>query len=255
MYNDILTLGPITIHGYGLMIALGILFAVILGQRLAKKFGLDADKLTNLAYACLIFGFVGAKLLYCIVEFDKVIADPMEFISGSGFVVYGGIIAGVIAGIVYTRKYHMDFWKYFDIAMPCVLLAQGFGRIGCFLAGCCYGKETDSIIGVVFPASSLAPSGVKLIPTQLISSIGCFMIVGVLLYFLNKKHRDGTIGSLYLIFYSIGRFIIEFFRNDYRGSIGILSTSQFIAILTLILGIILYMRMSIKEKRYESNKN
>lgn len=246
MYNDILTLGPFTIHGYGLMIALGILFAVMLGQRLAKKFGLDADKLTNLAYICLIFGFIGAKLLYCIVEFDKVIEDPIKIISGSGFVVYGGIIAGVVAGIVYARRYHMDFWKYFDIVMPCVLLAQGFGRIGCFLAGCCYGKETDSIIGVMFPSSSLAPTGVKLIPTQLISSIGCFIIVGILLYLLNKQHKDGTIGFLYLIFYSVGRFIIEFFRNDYRGSIGILSTSQFIAILTFVLGIVLYLKMNNK---------
>ena len=249
MYNDILTLGPITIHGYGLMIALGILFALFLGQKNAKKFGLNADQLTNLAYTCLICGFIGAKLLYCIVEFDSMMKDPMKIISGSGFVVYGGIIMGVLSGIIYARVHKMNFYKYFDIVMPSVLLAQGFGRIGCFLAGCCYGRETDSLIGVVFPSGSLAPAHVKLIPTQLISSIGCFLIVGILLYFLNKKHKDGTIGSLYMIFYSIGRFIIEFFRNDYRGSVGILSTSQFISILILVLEIILYLRLSNKGER------
>jgi phosphatidylglycerol:prolipoprotein diacylglycerol transferase len=126
------------------------------------------------------------------------------------------------------------------LTAPSVALAQGFGRIGCFLAGCCYGRETDTAIGIAFHNSPIAPNGVKLIPTQLFSSAGDFLIAVVLLVYARKGRKRGKVGALYLVLYSVGRFIIEFFRNDYRGSIGVLSTSQFISLIILAIGTVMF---------------
>jgi phosphatidylglycerol:prolipoprotein diacylglycerol transferase len=168
--------------------------------------------------------------------------EPMRILSGSGFVLYGGIIGGILAAIMYCKSKRVNFFQYFDLTVPSVALAQGFGRIGCFLAGCCYGRETDSAIGIVFHNSSIAPNGIKLIPTQLLSSAGDFLIVIVLLLYARKDRKTGKVGALYLILYSVGRFIIEFFRNDYRGSIGILSTSQLISLIILAIGTVMFFR-------------
>lgn len=238
MYNNILTIGPITIHGYGLMIVIGIMAALFIGEARAKRRGLDPDEIWNLTICCAIFGFLGAKLLYCIVDLRNVLENPIAIIKSNGFVVYGGIIAGVLAGFLWCRLRRLTFWDYFDIVLPSVAVAQGFGRLGCFLAGCCYGRETDSFLGIAFHNSDFAPNDVKLIPTQLISAAGMFLIAGVLFWYAGKPVKRGTVGFLYLILYSIGRFGVEFLRNDYRGEIGILSTSQFISLFIIVLGIV-----------------
>ncbi len=239
MYNDILTIGPITIHGYGLMIAIGIICALIMLDKRAKARKFDLDTVYNLSLIALLSGFVGSKLLYLIIEFEAVIAHPWQALLGSGFVVYGGIIGGVLAAIIYCKYKHISFLSYFDLMVPSVALAQGFGRIGCFLAGCCYGHETNSAFGIVFRDSAFAPNGVNLIPTQLLSSAGDFMIAAILLLYARKERKQGHVGALYLILYSIGRFVIEFFRNDYRGFIGVLSTSQFISLIVLASAILI----------------
>lgn len=238
MYNDILTIGPITIHGYGLMIVIGIMAALFIGEKRAKRRGLDPDEIWNLTICCAILGFLGAKLLYCIVDLRNVLENPIAIIKSNGFVVYGGIIAGVLAGFLWCRLRGLMFWDYFDIVLPSVAVAQGFGRLGCFLAGCCYGRETDSFLGIAFHNSDFAPNDVKLIPTQLISAAGMFLIAGFLFWYAWKPVKRGTVGFLYLILYSIGRFGVEFLRNDYRGEIGILSTSQFISLFIVVLGIV-----------------
>ncbi|MBE5938147.1 MAG: prolipoprotein diacylglyceryl transferase [Lachnospiraceae bacterium] len=240
MYNDILTIGPVTIHGYGLMIGIGILCAIFAGIWLAKKKGLSPDEVYNLTFVCVIAGISCAKLLFCIVEWKNFIKDPLGTLGSDGFVVYGGIIGGTLIAGLYTKIRKLDFWDYFDLVLPSVAIAQGFGRIGCFLAGCCYGQRTDSWFGITFHDSGYAPNGVALYPTQLMSSAGCFIMAGILFFYARKDRAKGKTGALYLIMYSIGRAIIEMFRNDYRGSIGFLSTSQFISIFILIIGLIIF---------------
>lgn len=236
MYNDILTIGPITIHGYGLMIAIGLLAGLFIGEARAKRRGMNGDEIYYLTCLCAITGFLCAKILFCIVEWRNFIRDPLSVLKMSGFVVYGGIIGGLLAGYLWCRARKLVFLDYFDVVLPSVAVVQGFGRIGCFLAGCCYGRETDSVFGITFTDSHFAPNHVKLIPTQLISSAGMFVIAGLLFWYARKPRKRGTVGCLYLILYSVGRFCVEFFRNDYRGEVGILSTSQFIAIFTLAAG-------------------
>ena len=239
MKNELLTIGPFTIYGYGLMIAIGIVAGCLTAEYRARKQGLDSEQIFPMILWCLVGGFLCAKLLFWITEWKSIAQDPgfmMETLS-SGFVVFGGILI---------------FFKYADVILPSVALAQGFGRIGCFLAGCCYGKETESFFSVIFQNSEYAPNHVALIPTQLYSSGLDFLHFLLLLLIARNKKADGQVTACYLIFYSVGRFVIEFFRGDIiRGSVGILSTSQFISIFTGIAGIVLLVLVAKKRSPQE----
>ena len=240
MKIDLFSIGPLTVHGYGLMIGIGVLCCIFTGMKRAKKNGLSEDAVIDIAIWGLLAGFLGAKLLYVIVEWKRFLADPLSVLGSEGFVVYGGIIAGVLAAIIYCKRKTLVFLEYFDLCSASIALAQGFGRIGCFLAGCCYGRETTSSLGVVFPEGSLAPAGVKVLPTQLFSSAGDFGIMFVLLWHYHHRKKVGDTGFLYMLLYGIGRFGIEFLRNDNRGEVGIFSTSQFISLFIIAAAILLF---------------
>lgn len=242
MHNEILRIGRFTIHGYGLMIAIGVVAALVVATLRAKKKGLDGDITFNLTILSVISGFIGAKILYILVEWKDFIQNPLMVVSGSGFVVYGGIIVGALTAVLYCRWKKISFMSYFDLLMPSVAIAQGFGRLGCLLAGCCYGQPTDAWYGIVFQTSAIAPNGVSLFPSQIVSSLMNFAIAAILILFARKNKIAGRVGALYLILYSVGRFIIEFFRNDFRGSIGFMSTSQFISIFVIVLALALFFR-------------
>lgn len=256
MRNELFSIGPITIYGYGLMIAIGILAAYFVGEYRAKKNGLNPDHVFNYVIWCLIGGYMGSKLLYIITDIKDIIANPKILLSFSdGWVVYGGIIGGIVAAMIYSKIKGLKFLAYFDLLIPSVALAQGFGRIGCLFAGCCYGMETDSPIGIIFHNSSYAPNDIRLIPTQTISSILDFAHFFILIWFAKRKKADGQVGGLYLILYSIGRFILEYFRGDLlRGSVGTFSTSQFISIFTLIAGIVIFIMAGKKKVVVEEEK-
>ena len=241
MKNELFSIGPFTVYGYGLMIAIGILAAYVTAEYRAKKHGLDPDKIFYLVIWAVVGGFAGAKVLYFLTRLKDIMENPRVLLDlADGFVVYGGIIGGIFSAMVYCKIKKLSFLKYFDLVMPSVALAQGFGRIGCFLAGCCYGRETDSALGIVFHNSSYAPNDVKLLPTQLISSGLDFLLCAVLILLDRKKKGDGQIAGAYLVLYSIGRFILEFYRGDLiRGNVGALTTSQFIAIFVALAGVVL----------------
>ncbi len=246
MWNDWLTIGPVTIHGYGVMSAVGIIAAYLMIERRAMKKKLDYEKVFGLLITCLIFGYTGSKLLYLLTILPEVLADPgsiLDHLSG-GWVVIGGILGGILGGYIYCAWNRLPKWKFFDTALAGVALAQGFGRIGCFLAGCCYGAATDSWIGIAFNHSSYAPNGVRMIPTQLISSGLDFLLCAFLVWYDRKKLKNpGEVTALYLSLYSLGRFVLEFFRGDAaRGAVGILSTSQFIGLFTLAAGVCIFVK-------------
>lgn len=249
MYNDILSIGPVTIHGYGLMIAIGVLVAMIVSDKRATKRGLNGELIYGMVIWTLVIGFGCAKILYIFTDLQNFIQNPIEFLKFSGFVVFGGIIGGTLTICGYCKLHKVSMIDYLDVAVPGVALAQGFGRIGCLLAGCCYGRPTESAIGITFTHSDFAPNGIKLLPTQIMMSIGDFIIALILFIacgYLEKKimkqkgldtipsSTGGRLTLIYLGLYSFGRFFMEFFRNDYRGNIGILSTSQFIGVLMFV---------------------
>jgi len=231
----------IQVKSYGLMIAIGIIVAATLFINKGKKKGFDEDSLLNLIIFAVIGGAFGGKGLFIITEFKNIIKDPSILSNfGYGFVIYGAIGGGALAMYLYCRRKKWNIIEMLDMTVPGLAIAQGFGRIGCFLAGCCYGEETTSPLGIEFPENSLAPAGVHLQPTQIYSSIFDFLLGFLLLYYSKKERKNGKVMGLYLIIYSIGRFLVEFLRNDPRGNVGILSTSQFIAIFTLVFGIIIF---------------
>lgn len=232
MCNDLFSVGPLTVHGYGLCIGIGIAAALLLIWRRAESRRFDTKDVNTLVLLILAAGFAGAKLFFLFAHWNEFLSDPFGTLGAEGFVVYGGIVCGLLAAYLYCRKRSLAFLHWADCFMPGVALAQGFGRIGCFLAGCCFGKPTDSILGVVFPAGSAAPAGVPLWPVQLFSAGGDFLLAALLLLLERKKPRAGLLTGVYLLLYSIGRFLIEFLRADPRGAVGLLSTSQFIALFT-----------------------
>jgi len=244
MYNDLFSIGPLTVHSYGLFTGIALLAAVFLASARAKKRGLNDDICYGILFSGVIVGYLCSKLTYILVESDwnLLVKDPKEFFSQiftqSGFVVIGGLVGGVLGAWAYCSIKKVKFIDYFDLCAPSIAIAQGFGRIGCFMAGCCYGRQTDSWIGIAFKNSSYAPNGVKLIPTQLISSLADFVNMFFLLILAKKTKKKGVVSAVYIIVYSIGRYLIEFLRNDNRGTIGTFSTSQFFSIVTILAGIL-----------------
>ena len=240
MINDI-QIGPLTLHVYGIMVALGFLSALIISERRAKKRGMDTEILYGIFWCAIFGGAAGSKLLYYTVSIPDILKDPSILWSfQNGWVVYGGILGGVFASFLYCRYKKADFVQYLDLVLPEVAFAQGCGRIGCFFAGCCYGRETDSVLSIQYWQSEYAPNGVKLIPTQIYSSIGDFALAFLLMAYAKREPKKGKIAAGYCVLYSIGRFIIEMMRNDYRGAWGFLSTSQIISIVILVLGIAIF---------------
>ncbi|WP_422658119.1 prolipoprotein diacylglyceryl transferase [Paenibacillus sp. EC2-1] len=244
MHNELFKIGPVIIYGYGLMIALGVLLAYRLVVYRATNRKFELPHIFSLTVWGLVGGFAGAKLLYWMTQVPDIMNNPGILLDFSnGFVVYGGIIGGIGAGLVYCRIKKINFLKHLDLFLPSVALAQGFGRIGCLLAGCCYGEETHGWFGITFHNSEIAPNGVKLVPTQIMESMLSFGICLILILLANRAKKNGLVAATYLILYSLGRFIIEFYRGDViRGQIGFLSTSQFIALMVvLVTGLVVFL--------------
>lgn len=251
MHNELLKIGPFTVYGYGLMIAIGIFSAYCLAEYRARKIGLDEERVFGMTLWAVIGGILGGKILYFITILPQIFADLSLLYRDllEGFVIYGALIGGFIGIVLYCRTWKMKLLAYLDLALPSVALAQGFGRIGCLLAGCCYGRETSGAFAITFHESAYAPNGVPLVPTQIISSVLDFLHFFILLYFVKKwKKNDGQVTGLFFMLYSAGRFVLEYFRGDLeRGSVGVLSTSQFIAIFMFIFGAVFFFVLSKKK--------
>lgn len=250
MYNELFSIGPITVYSYGVCTALALLAALWLGTFRAKKKGMNSDICYGILFVGVIFGYFCSKLTFVLVEWKSFIQDPKIFFSQSGFVVIGGLIGGFLSAAIYCKIKKEDPIAFVDLLVPSVALAQAIGRIGCFMAGCCYGKETDSPIGVVFHHSMYAPNDVKLFPTQLISSVGDLLNMALLLLISKKTKKKGVVSACYLLFYSVGRYLVEMLRNDDRGVIGVFSTSQFFSIFSFVGGII-FMIWALKHREKE----
>ena len=224
---------------YGVLFFMGILVSALVLFFLNKK---DKNRYWDIRLAsCFgrIGAFLGAKLLFILTALPVIRANHISWIVllRSGFVFYGGLIGGAFGYLVYCLIYKIDFISRMDSVAIVVPLGQCFGRIGCFAAGCCYGRPTDSIIGVVYthPADRNTPVGVKLLPIQLFESACCLLLFFFLLFlFFRKSIRKGTLCLMYLLCYCSFRFIIEFYRYDaIRGNFGMFSTSQIISLVLL----------------------
>ena len=248
MYPVLLKFGSFTIYTYGFFVFLGVLFGYFFCLKQAIRENINKGVFSDIIFWTLVFSFLGARIFYVFADFENFLLNPLEILlSRSGFVFYGGVVFGVIALYVLAKSHKINFFKLSDIIVSGVPLAHAFGRLGCFSYGCCYGRATDSFLGVLFPKDSPAGfAGVRVIPTQLIEAFSLFLLFAALIILKRKKKFDGQILAFYLIFYSIIRFIIEFFRGDPRGNVLFLSFSQFISVILMAFGIFLYFWLGLK---------
>ena len=245
-------LGQITIYTYGVLLAAAYLLGLKLAMIRAQARGLDAAKVLDLGIYIIISALIGAKLLLVVTDFRVFRADPAELLTlaRSGGVFYGGLLLAVAVALWYIRRAGLPLWTTCDAFAPGIALGHVVGRFGCLFAGCCYGKPTTAPWGITFSdpfaaANVGTPLGVPLHPTQLYEAGAEFLILMILLG-SERKSRPfaGRTFWLYMLLYAISRFIIEFYRGDPRGSVGMFSTSQFISIVLAPLAIVMLVRLS-----------
>ncbi len=243
------------IPSYGLMIILAYIAAYIYLSKKSKLYNVDEKKISDIMFYSVVFGFVGAKLLYIITFWSYFGSDFKErFLNifsfdnlRSGFVFYGGFVAGFLGFIWSVKRNKLDILSMADLFAPAMALSHAISRIGCFLAGCCHGKETDFFLGVVFTSPYCHVSdeliGKKIHPTQLYESVGNFVIFLFLNHMLLKVSK-GRIFLLYILLYSTLRFNIEFLRGDDRGLYILgLSQAQVISLILIMLSLLLWKKI------------
>lgn len=254
MYPLLLKFGPLTIHTYGLLVVLGIIVGIITIRILAESSTIKPEHVTDIAFSMIIWGIIGSRLEYVLLNLDHYISDPIEIIKiwHGGLVFSGGLILSVVALIFHIKVKKLNFWEICDLLAPGVAIGQAIGRLGCFSAGCCYGKPTDMPWAVVFKnPESLAPLNVPLHPTQLYHALSSVIIFLILLLLRSKRRFKGQVFIWFLILHSVGRLLVERFRGDWRGLIPgtQMSITQFITLMVLIGAIVLLFIKKPKEEK------
>lgn len=238
MHPLLVKIGPIPIHSYGALIALGFISGLLLVRRLSKASGLNVDRVMDITFWSLLVGFVGARGLFVLTRWESYWADPASIFKvwEGGLVFFGGPLLVIPFLIFALRKFELPFWKTADVLTPGLVVAHMFGRLGCLAAGCCYGKPTGTSFGVRLTSDLVEPElrGIPLHPTQLYESASLLILLLGLLWVYRRRQFDGQVVLTYLLAYPLIRSVIEIYRGDtIRGFLidGILSTSQFISIL------------------------
>jgi phosphatidylglycerol:prolipoprotein diacylglycerol transferase len=259
MHPVLFRLGSLTVHSYGTLLACGILLGLWLAQRRARPAGLNPDSVWNVGVYMILAALVGAKVWLVLAFWDYYRANPSEIFSlgtlQAGGVWYGGMLTALAVVIFYTRRTKLPLLSLIDVYAAPLSLGHGIGRLGCFSAGCCYGKPTAVAWGVVFHdeyAHQLVgtPLEIRLHPTQLYEAGAEFLIFSTLLFLDARKHRPGQVFGTYVFLYGIARFTIEFFRGDPGRTLlfgGAVSIMQIVSIGLMALGIWLWTRGAASE--------
>lgn len=244
MYPIICKLGPFTIYSYGLMVVLAFVASTFLLSRQAKQYGLNPDLIFNLSFIVLVSGITGARILYVILNLGHYFNNPVEILilSRGGLAWFGGLTSAIVSCAVYLKHKRLDVYRIFDLAIPYIALAQAIGRIGCFLNGCCFGRQSLRF-GVYFPVHNAF-----LIPTQLYSSLALLAIFIVLRIREAGTHQKGEIFYLYLFLYSVWRLFIEFFRADSQALVFGLTIFQIFSSALFILSSVLLIKVKRQKK-------
>jgi len=247
--HPFLEFGSFRIETYDVLVTLGFVLAIVAVLLINKKhelYQLPVKEILFLTLFVIIGALIGARILFIITNINRMIENPSlisPIVFSGGLVFYGGVIGGLVSGYFYVRRYGLDPVKYMNLFIVALPLGHGCGRIGCYMAGCCHGKPTDSIFGVVFPFGESHPfHGVKIHPTQLYEAVFNFLLFLSLLFLFfkwKKRHKPYIFVALYLILYGSFRFINEFFRGDDIRGVIILSTSQWVSLIAVTVGVLL----------------
>lgn len=224
MYPELFRIGPITINSYGIMLALAFIVGIFLAIKKAEKRGIQSDTIVNLAFIVMISAIIGSRLFYVLFHIDEfkgrwiytfLPVQPDGTIGLGGLIFLGGFVGALLSAEIYLHIKKISFWKIADSVAPSLALGLFFGRIGCFLNGCCFGEACDLPWGVTFPPNS--PAGyrmgqVDIHPTQLYASAYGLLIFLILMVLDRKERHNGLLFSVFLILYGISRFTVDFFR-------------------------------------------
>jgi phosphatidylglycerol:prolipoprotein diacylglycerol transferase len=252
MFPELFRIGNFPINTSGVFLALAFLCAILIAVKLAARDGLPKEKIYDLSLWMLLASLIGSKVLMFFTE-PEYRDHPLQLISldflRSGGVFYGGLLGAVATGYFLMKRYKLPWWKTADACAPGIAVGNFFGRLGCFSAGCCWGKPTTLPWGVKFTELGHeitgVPIDVPLHPTQLYESFSMFIVFFFLLWLHKHRRFSGQVILLYALLYSIIRFLIEFLRDDPRGDVfGLttktgLSTSQLISIVVGIGALVL----------------
>jgi len=267
MHPILVKLGPLTIHTYGFMMAVGVALGLWFIYAQAKRAGLDANRIMDAAFYTIIVSLIGAKLVLFLSNISYYVSAPRELFSlaRSGGVFQGGLVFGTVYALWYFRRKKIPTWSTADLIAPALAMGHGFGRIGCFSAGCCFGSDCAAPWAVVFKDRYAAElTGVHLDtpmhPVQLYEALLNILNFGVLFQILKKKKFDGQVFAVYILNYSVIRFFTEYFRGDHgenvyfiRGATPLASLSfpQLFCVLGLIAGTAFYVVLK-RRRRAES---
>jgi phosphatidylglycerol:prolipoprotein diacylglycerol transferase len=254
MHPILFEFGEIKIYSYGFLIAVGALCGIIyMAKRGKKELGLTFDQVNSLFLFIFLAAFVGGKVFLFFESPSIYLEHPQRLFTGKGFVFYGSFLFAIPTMLWFFRKHKIPTYAMLDIMAVTTCLVHIFGRLGCFMAGCCYGKPTDFLFGVTFTDATCDadPKGIPLHPTQLYEAGYIFLVLLVVLYFRSRRAFYGQLFLMYLILYAAGRFVLEYFRGDAgRGFIvdGWISHSQFIALCIMVVVMYVYMKWSVRNK-------
>ncbi len=245
MYPILFSYGPFKIFTYGFFLALAFICAMYVAGREAKRRGIRPEQIYDLSFYGIVAAIIGSRLLDVILKWDYFAAHPLEIFMlwKGGLAFQGGLILGLLTILIYIYRHQMTLWTTLDIMAVATPLGQFIGRLGCFMAGCCYGRECHLPWAVTFNnPDTLAPVGVAVHPTQLYES---FLSLGVFFFLLWLRYRQtfpGQILGVYLLLAGVVRFFVEFFRGDERGPVLLLGmpSTQVIA-LGLVIGAAIFL--------------
>jgi phosphatidylglycerol:prolipoprotein diacylglycerol transferase len=248
MHPVLFRFGSFTFFTYGFFIALGALLGALYMWRQGKRrYGMTFDQANTLFLVLIFAGVAGGKIFLAFENPSFYFAHFSELLAKNGFVFYGSLLTAIPVMLWYFKKHNLPVAGMLDVMAIVTCIVHGFGRIGCFNAGCCYGKPTTSSMGVVFTDQTCqAPLNVSLHPTQLYEATAIFLILLMLIIIERNKKFDGQVFISYLIFYAIVRSVIEIFRGDLeRGFVidEVLSTSQFISLFVIAAATYFYVKL------------
>ena len=257
MFPELFQIGRFTLHTYGLMVALGILSGVTLAERLNRRQGGEKGRFLDISLLVVGSGLIGARVFFVLINLDYYKGNPLEIIMiwKGGLVFFGGLIGGILGRFAASRTYRLQPWMTLDAAAPGIALGHAFGRLGCFSAGCCYGRPTDLPWAVSFTdPRSLATDilNTPVHPTQLYSFLALAILTLFLVFTFLRRSFHGQIAAMYVALYSGFRFVVEFFRGDPRGQMElfgfVLSTSQVVSLVLFPLAVGVYVYLARKKR-------
>jgi phosphatidylglycerol---prolipoprotein diacylglyceryl transferase len=254
MHPILFRIGPFTLHTYGLLISTGVLLAIALAVRQARREGEDPQQMLDLAFYLLLASIVGSRLLYVLLFYRDYFSHPWAIFKlwEGGLVFYGGFVLAFVVGIWYLRRHRLSLWKTADIWAAPLALGHAIGRLGCLAAGCCYGRPARIPWAVIFTdPQSLAVLGVPLHPVQLYEAFANLLLFLFLFLYRPYRRFEGQIFWLYALLYSVIRFGLEFFRGDERGFLipSYLSVSQGLSILLAVGSLVMLSRLGKRKTR------